>query len=77
MLFPNKLYSYDESVLSKLPVLLRILKRRPMSVKELYKQVQWNVSGVDEFIDALDCLYALHKIAYDDEAGVIRYVVRD
>jgi hypothetical protein len=75
MLFPNKVFTYDESVLSKLSVILKKLKRHPMSVKNLYQQVIKEMDGVNEFIDALDCLYALHKIEYDETEGVIRYVV--
>lgn len=75
MLLPNKLYSYNESILSKLPVVLRLLKRRPMSVHELYQEGGRSFDSVSEYIDALDCLYALHKIEYDDLEGVLRYVV--
>lgn len=75
MLLPNKLFSYNESVLSKLPVVLKELEKNPCSVHELYKQVIGKMTGVSEFIEVLDCLYALGKIEHDEEAGVLRYVV--
>lgn len=75
MLLPNKLFSYNESTLSKFPIILRELQNRPMTVKELYQRTVRNLSGVNEYIDVLDCLYALHKIEYDDNEGVLRYVV--
>ncbi|HCR84096.1 MAG TPA: hypothetical protein DIW07_11960 [Lachnospiraceae bacterium] len=75
MLLPNKLYSYNESILSKFPMVLRKLSSKPMGVEELYQKVIKKLSGVNEFIDILDCLYALHKIEYDDEKEVLRYVI--
>ena len=75
MLLPNKLYSYNESVLSKLPLILSALKRQPMSVLELYSWVIPKLSSVSEFIDVLDCLYALGKIDYDGKEDELYYVV--
>ena len=75
MLLPDKLFSYNESTLSKFPLVLRELKKRPQGVHELYQAVIRDMEGVNEFIDVLDCLYALRKIEYDDEKEVIRYVV--
>lgn len=39
MLLPNKLISYDQSILPKFPIILKELKRSPMSVHKLYKRV--------------------------------------
>ncbi len=75
MLLPNKLFSYNESILSKFPTVLKELKKGSLGVHELYQKVMSDLSGVNEYIDVLDCLYALHKIEYDDEEGVLRYVV--
>ena len=75
MLLPNKLIPYDQSVLSKLPIILKELDNHPISVHELYKRVIKKMSGVNEFIDALDCLYALGKIEFDEKEEVLRYVV--
>jgi hypothetical protein len=77
MLLPNKLFSYNESIISKFPSILQILKKSPCSVSELYQRVQGNVTGVNEYMEILDCLYALNKIDYDEEAEVSRYVVRN
>lgn len=75
MLLPNKLFSYNESTLCKFPIVLKELKRKPLGVHELYKKVIRDLSGVNEYIDVLDCLYALNKIEYDEEEGVLRYVI--
>ena len=77
MLLPNKLYSYNESIISKFPGILQILKRAPFSVSELYRMVQKDVTGVNEYIEILDCLYALNKIEFVEELEVLRYVVRN
>lgn len=60
MLLPNKLFSYNDSVLSKLPVILSNLTT-PLSPKELYYAINANITPI-EFMEALDCLYALGKI---------------
>ena len=73
MLFPNKLFTYSESVISKFPIILNELSE-PLQVAELYKRVASRLSGVSEYLDALDCLYALGKIELDEEEGVLRYV---
>lgn len=75
MLLPNKLIPYDQSILPKLSVLLKELKDNPKSVHDLYKRVIKKMAGVSEFIDALDCLYALGKIEFDEKEEVLRYVV--
>ena len=46
-----------------------------MGVHELYQKVISSMDGVNEFIDVLDCLYALQKIEYDDAKEVLSYVV--
>lgn len=74
MLFPNKLCSYNASVISKFTVVLKVIKREPVTVLTLYRQVIGSMASVNEFLDVLDCLYALHKIEYDEETEVLRYV---
>ena len=73
MLFPNKLFTYSESVISKFPIILCELSE-PIAPIELYKRVSDRLTGVSEYLDALDCLYALRKIEFDEEEGVLHYV---
>jgi len=77
MLLPNKLFSYNQSILPKFPIVLSELKSKPMGVHELYKRVIRKMSGVNEFMETLDCLYALGKIEYDEKKEVLRYVIRN
>ena len=75
MKLPNKVTSYKESVLSKLPKILNRLSERHCSPYILYLEVKESFSDVTEYIDALDCLYALHVVEFDDEKGVIHYAM--
>lgn len=75
MLLPNKLITYNDSILPKLIIVLGELQKQPYGVNILYKKVIGNLSGVNEFIDVLDCLYLLGKIEYDETEGVLHYVV--
>lgn len=75
MLLPNKLFSYEESILSRFPVMLSVLEEKPMRVNELYKKMNDYVESVNDFIEILDCLYALGKIELDGEEGVLKYVI--
>lgn len=75
MLLPNKLFSYHESILAKLHIILRILKKHPCGVRELYLEVKPDFSGVVEYQEALDCLYALEAIDYDESCEVLYCVI--
>lgn len=75
MKLPNKIISYKESVLSRFPLILSTLSAAPMGVYELYELLKDSFTGIEEYMDTLDCLYALQKVALDDESGVIYCVV--
>ncbi len=75
MLFPNKLFTYSESVISKFPIVLDKLKNRSIGVADLYMEISDEVSGINEFMDVLDCLYALNAIYYDKDREVIVYAI--
>lgn len=72
MLLPNKLFSYNESVLSKLPLILRELDQ-PKTPNELLLSLSNIVNNPLELVDALDCLYALREIELNkEEERIIR-----
>jgi hypothetical protein len=77
MRLPNKLYSYEESALSKFPIVLRALRDSDSGVTELYERIKKSVPDVSEYMEILDSLYALGKIDIDDKEAVLRYVERD
>jgi hypothetical protein len=74
MLLPNKIFSYNESILSKFPLVLKELSNSPQSVVSLYFKIRHLVSDVSEYIEILDSLYALQKIEYDEDREVLKYV---
>ena len=74
MRLPNKLYSYNESVLSKFPVVLRALQERDFSVGDLYLYIRNYIVDASEYLQIIDCLYALNRIDYDKEGEVLTYV---
>ena len=45
-----------------------------MNVYELYEIVQNNFVDLNEYILALDVLYVLERIEYDERLGDIKYV---
>jgi hypothetical protein len=62
MKFPSKVTSYKKSVLSKFPIVLNVLEKESKTPIELYKKVKNKVENVAEFIQILDCLFALNMI---------------
>lgn len=72
MKLPNKFLTYKESIISKFPIILNELKDFDLSISDLYKKIRKNIDGVQEYLDILDCLYALNKITLIEE--VVHYV---
>jgi hypothetical protein len=72
MKLPNKFITYKESIISKFPLVLEELKDYDLSISDLYKKIRKNIDGVQEYLDILDCLYALNKITLIEE--VVHYV---
>lgn len=68
MLLPNKLFSYNESVLSKLPLILRCLTV-PRTPKELLI-MNHNAISPSDLLEILDCLYTLKKIYLTEEGKI-------
>lgn len=75
MRLPSKITSYGESVLSKFPPILSVLQNDDTETLVLYETTMKYFGGIDEFLDTLDCLFALQKIRFDTEREVLCYVV--
>lgn len=70
---PNKVTPYKESSIAKFPVILAFLEKEDMTPSELFSRVKKDkIQNIDEFVEIIDCLYAMHKIEIDGE--VLRYV---
>ena len=74
MKFPNKVNSYKSSVLPLLPKILKLLSVKDHTVTRLYELLEKEMS-INEYIDGLDCLFAIGKIKINKE--VLHYVERD
>ena len=76
MRFPSKVTPYKDSILAKFTVVLSVLEVTDMHPADLYKKVRSKVNDVGEFLEILDCLFALGTIEFNDERDVLRYVDR-
>lgn len=70
MQFPNKLYSYKNSTLALIPIVLKEIKRGHTSVIDLFQKVSPALNDPTDFLSVMDCLYALRAIEMDDNGEV-------
>ena len=73
MKFPNKIFTYKQSIISKFPKFLYALEKRDYSMLELYKKVEKDIDSPAEFVSILDFLFYLGKIELY-MGGVLHYV---
>lgn len=74
MRFPNKVISYNESIISKFPLILELLQKRDYAVAELFDKIKMRVD-IEDYMDALDSLYALGRIEINTQTRRIHYVI--
>lgn len=74
MRFPSKVTPYKDSTLARLPIVLKYLKNKDYTVLSLFNEVK-DKMNIKEYIDTLDCLFALKKIILKEE--IIHYVDRN
>ncbi len=77
MKLPNKINTYKESVISKFPAVLEPLRTQDIPPDRLYISVKSKVEDIGEYMEILDCLYALGAIDLDTDRGVLVYVNRN
>lgn len=68
MKFPNKVINYNESIISKFPNILLLLKDKRYTIISLYEKTKNYFEDINEFIETLDCLFVLNKIKIDEES---------
>ena len=74
MKLPNKVTSYSESTLGKICPVLEELEKNDLPVYELYLNTSKWFNSYADYIEVIDCLYALQKIEYFADKGVLHYV---
>lgn len=70
MQLPNKLYSYNNSTLYLIPIVLKEIKKGPLPIKDLYERVRPILVDPTDFISVMDCLYALNAIEIYEIGGM-------
>ena len=70
MQMPIKLYSYKESTLALVPLVLNKIKNGPVSVKDLYNQMKPVLEDPTDFMSVMDCLYALNAADLNEDGEV-------
>ncbi len=59
MIFPSKFTSYEESIINKMILILETKKSEIFNINLLYKNLEKEFENIDDFIFALDALFAL------------------
>ena len=70
MQLPNKLYSFQESTLFLIPVVMRELADGSVPVRELYQKISPYLDEPTDFLSVMDCLYALRAVDINDDEEV-------
>ncbi|WP_411797280.1 ABC-three component system middle component 7 [Desulfovibrio desulfuricans] len=73
MIVPNKIVRYKNSILPKLSLILVELQHKDIPPIMLYNKLRTKFEDVNQFIIALDVLFAIGKIVFDNKAGVLSY----
>ena len=77
MILPNKLISFQDCILAKTDYILEKISDSDFSVIGLYEQVETHFEDLNEYMLALDVLYVLGKIKYNEGLQVIQYVEKN
>lgn len=74
MRLPSKVTSYNVSIISKFSIILESLSYSSKSPRQLYEGQKQKFEDVNEYIEALDVLFSLGRVKYDDTLGELYYV---
>ena len=74
MRLPNKAIPYSKSILARFPQILEIVSQQDIAPDALLQLVSTANEDLADYLSALDCLYALGKIEFTEEGGMLHYV---
>ncbi|WP_330607336.1 ABC-three component system middle component 7 [Anaerotignum lactatifermentans] len=77
MIFPDKLVSFQDSIIAKSVYILKELQNNELVVSDLFIATKEYFEDVSEFLLALDTLYLLGKINLNDKSQVIQYAEKN
>jgi hypothetical protein len=66
LIVPNKVISFNETILSKLPSILKVINNNRVDVKTLYKKTENLYECTNDFLLSMDTLFILNKIELID-----------
>ena len=71
MKLPSKIFTYNESTLSKLVPVLKSIKEKGCSPSNLYKKHKKLFKNTNDFTECLDLLFVLGKIKFNQNSEMI------
>ncbi|KAA6474135.1 MULTISPECIES: ABC-three component system middle component 7 [Bacillus] len=75
MIVPNKIISFNESIIGKMIFILeQITEQKNLTIEELFIKTRDHFEEIDEFVFSLDVLYLLDAIEVDFTKGEANYV---
>lgn len=71
MQLPNKITRYENSLISKFPLILAMLKKKSFKPKDLFESCKNDFENISEFVQTVECLFALSKVKLNEETGEV------
>ncbi|VEI13882.1 ABC-three component system middle component 7 [Trueperella bialowiezensis] len=72
MKYPSKVVPFNESTLVFFAPILKALGNKTLQPAKLYTKIpKANRPSLDEYVDALTCLFALGRIELDQQTGMV------
>ena len=70
---PNKLYTFEESILALFPTIMAALTDEPKTVLALYEELKPAIPETTDFIDALTLLLTINAIELDPDTRTVSH----
>ena len=77
MIFPDKLVAFQDSIIARSIYILKELQSNDWVVSDLFIVTKEYFEDISEFLLALDALYLLGKIDFNDKTQVIQYAEKN
>lgn len=74
MILPDKITTFKESIISKVPVIIEAVAACEKSPVTLWEEIQNKFIDINEYILTIDVAFALGAIEYLKDKQVIKYV---
>ncbi|TKJ91417.1 hypothetical protein PaeCFBP13512_08725 [Paenibacillus sp. CFBP13512] len=77
MIIPNKVLKFQDTIMSKMLIVLSELIEHEQTISELYENTNDQLDSIEEFIYSIDTLYLLDAIEINWESRMVNYVKRN